>query len=443
MNKIEKYIFPSIILLLITAGLWSCSSIDDTYKDFIKDGEVSYTGKIDSLHVYGGRNRVNIKGLIISDPKVSEVRVFWNTHKDSVVVPITRTSGIDELDVVINDLDENIYNFEVRTYDKLGNKSVPVYVIGNVYGERYEASLTAAIMNRNIAVGINSGVNLDGNLAALNDLTAKSSYSILKYTATDDSEKELIMPINQSDFKISDFKAGTNVKYKTVYLPEEGAIDSFFTPESLFAPQVDVTSLYVVNAGFETNPLGPTAAFVGVVDGIYAVPGWSTNTPPGTNLTTNGVASNKPIEYKKLAPVLYNSTYNTAGNVFGTTPQITQTGGSGLLAVKEHWLPSPVELYAQQVITLPIGKYTLVWNSLVSQTATGASSLMGYEMDGLPIYDSYSTALNVWKTHSLVFTVTTPKSVIIRMGYKKTANAGGGGSPILFMDNIILLRSDL
>lgn len=421
MNKIKKYVFQTIMLLVLTAGLWSCTNMDDGYKDFIKESEVSYTGKIDSLHIYAGRNRVNVKGLIISDPKVTEVRVFWNTGKDSVVVPITRTSGVDVLDVIIDGLEENIYNFEVRTYDKLGNKSIPVFKIGNTYGERYEATLLAAIMNRKISTGISNGATLNGTLETLNDFTKKSSYSVITYTATDDTEKQLIIQSDQRNFTITDYKSGTDIKYKTAYKPEEGAIDIFFTPEKSFSTQTDVTNTYLVNADFETNPTG---AALGTM--VYDVPGWIEIPVAGS---TN--------DFQKLGTVLYGSV--TAG--LETAPKATATGGNALLGVKKHW--GPADIYVEQVLSLPVGTYTMTWQSFMKLATSGASSMMGYEMDGLGIYDAFPSATETWKNHSLVFVVTTPKTVKIRMGYKKTANVGGGSSPILFMDNVRLLRAKL
>lgn len=421
MNKIKKYVFQTIMVLVLTAGLWSCTNMDDGYKDFIKDGEVSYTGKIDSLHIYAGKNRVNVKGLIISDPKVSEVRVFWNTRKDSVVVPVTRTSGVDVLDVIIDGLEENIYNFEVRTYDELGNKSIPVFKIGSTYGERYEATLLAAIMNRKISTGISNGATLNGTLETLNDFTKKSSYSVITYIATDDTEKQLIIQSNQSNFTITDYKSGTDIKYKTAYQPEEGAIDIFFTPEKSFSTQTDVTNTYLVNADFETNPTG---AALGTM--VYDVPGW-------TEIPVAGSTN----DFQKLGTVLYGSV--TAG--LETAPKATATGGNALLGVKKHW--GPADIYVEQALNLPIGTYTMTWQSFMKLATSGASSMMGYEMDGLGIYDAFPSATETWKNHSLVFVVTTPKTVKIRMGYKKTANVGGGSSPILFMDNVKLLQAKL
>ncbi len=53
-----------IVLALLVVGLviFSCSD-EDEYLKYVEGGEISYTGKIDSLKVYPGLNRVRIEGL--------------------------------------------------------------------------------------------------------------------------------------------------------------------------------------------------------------------------------------------------------------------------------------------------------------------------------------------------------------------------------------------
>lgn len=422
MNTIKKYFAQAFAFLLIAGAISSCTSMDEGYKDFINDGEISYTGKIDSLHIYSGKNRVKVEGLIISDPKVSEVRIFWNNRRDSVVEPINRTAGVDQLSVVIPNLVENIYNFEVFTYDKIGNRSVAVSQIGITYGVNYEATLTAAIMNRKVVLAQSTGANLSVTFEALNDFTKTSVYSKLVYTATDETQKELLIQTDKLNVAITDYKTGTEIKYSTAYKPNVKSIDVFYTAEMSFATQTDVTNTYLTNPGFETNPTGAATD-----NTIYDVPGWTESPAAGA------------FTYKKLATIAYGS----STTALGTAPAITAVGGTALLGVKQHWLDASPKLYIEQTVTLPAGKYTLTWQSIVSQIATNATSLMGYEMDGLPVYDAFPTALDKWKDNSLVFVVSTPKKVTFRMGYEKTGNVGAAASPILFMDNLKLLYSKL
>lgn len=222
MNAIKKYFVRGFAALLIAAAISSCTSMDEGYKDFIKDGEISYTGKIDSLHVYSGRNRVQVKGLFISDPKITECRIYWDNRIDSVVVPITRTQGIDVLDIVINNLVENVHNFEVRTFDKLGNSSISVYKIGAVYGDRYQTSL----YNRPIASKFFSPKLTTINFASM-DLSTGAYAVEVNYTNTNNVITKVQLPIAQSRLDITDFKLGSSFTYKTLFKPNATSIDVF------------------------------------------------------------------------------------------------------------------------------------------------------------------------------------------------------------------------
>jgi hypothetical protein len=88
LNRLFKH-SRLLLLAMMTISLASCEKADK-YKEFVKDGEISYIGKLDSVKVYSGKNRVMIKGMITSDPKIVECRVFWNNKKDSLVIPETK-----------------------------------------------------------------------------------------------------------------------------------------------------------------------------------------------------------------------------------------------------------------------------------------------------------------------------------------------------------------
>ncbi|WNH10614.1 DUF4998 domain-containing protein [Thalassobellus suaedae] len=139
MKKLSKIIAACFSVALIL-GIYSCTS-DTEYLKFTQDGEVLYTGAIDSLTIFPGKNRVKVQGLIIGDPKVTEVRVYWNSNKDSISIPVNRTSNIDEVSTIIDGLEENIFNFVVKTFDAEGNSSIPISKTAEVYGDRYIASL--------------------------------------------------------------------------------------------------------------------------------------------------------------------------------------------------------------------------------------------------------------------------------------------------------------
>ncbi|MCL6218202.1 DUF5013 domain-containing protein [Zunongwangia pacifica] len=249
-KKIKIYLY----LILGFAFLWSCSDVADIddYKEFVKGGEINYTEKVDSLKAFSGRNRIKIQGIVDADPKIKSFRVYWNSMKDSVVVPVTRTTGVDTLEVIINDISENIYNFEVRTFDGLGNTSIPQYTTGEVYGERYQSSL----YNRPVIGNELIGSNLTVNYANM-DRTTGVLGTEMEYTSVNSSElQEIFVPIDSTQAQIEDYTSGSEYRYRTVFLPEPTSIDTFYTEYKSFIPEAKLTDPpYFVNATYPFEKL--------------------------------------------------------------------------------------------------------------------------------------------------------------------------------------------
>lgn len=219
-----KYKWFVVILIGCVLGVLSCTSPDD-YLKFTEGGAISYTGKIDSLKVFSGHDRIKVQGLIISDPKVSELRVFWNNKNDSVVIPINRTSGVDEISSIIENLPENIYNFEVKTFDAKGNGSVSQTVSAQTYGERYQASLTnRKIISSNLS--INKALTID---FATMDLTTGAYATEIIYTDNLNVEHTVTVPVGTSQIVIANYKEGSQFKHRSLFLPTPTSIDTFYT----------------------------------------------------------------------------------------------------------------------------------------------------------------------------------------------------------------------
>ncbi|WP_160171302.1 DUF4998 domain-containing protein [Flavobacterium seoulense] len=218
----------------------SCSSNADDYLKHVEGGAISYTGKIDSLKIFSGRNRVKVQGLIISDPKVSELRMYWNAKRDSVVVPINRTSGIDQIATLVENLPENIYNFEVRTFDIKGNSSISQNVTAQTFGVRYQASL---VDRKIINSSLSSNLSLTIDFAAM-DLTTGAFATEIIYIDNLDVEHTVTVPVTQNQLVVPNYKIGSKFKQRSLFLPVKTAIDTFYTDFVSKDPQViDLTYL--------------------------------------------------------------------------------------------------------------------------------------------------------------------------------------------------------
>lgn len=200
----------------------SCQKMD-AYRDrFQKGKEISYPGIIDSVKVQSGNKRVQLTGLFVSDPKIVKYRIYWNGGLDSMERLITRTSGVDTLREIINNLPEGNTSFVLRTFDAAGNQSVPVNVSGNIYGSNYQSG----IINRGFRSAV---VPYFGNLIIdWLEVSASLVSTSVAYTAVDGSEKTFkTSNIASHKDTITDIKPGTNALLLSRYLPERNSIDTF------------------------------------------------------------------------------------------------------------------------------------------------------------------------------------------------------------------------
>jgi hypothetical protein len=247
----------NLFFLLLAGWLFaSCEKMDATYKDFLNGGEIVYNGKPELLQVFSGNKRVKLKWYIVSDPKITSAKIFWNNPgqidgdpivpgqrpagRDSVVITVQRGSGTDSVQTYIDRLKEGIYTFTVFMYDGKGHSSVKAEVIGDVYGDNYQGSIT----NRPLDMPQLNILNGKSDLyipwygvaqqAVRIDLIYTNTAGLLKTVQKTkipnpaDARRGMIWLDRDTLFNFKD-AAGAKLRFRTAYLPEETAIDTFFT----------------------------------------------------------------------------------------------------------------------------------------------------------------------------------------------------------------------
>ena len=133
------------------------------------------------------------------------------------------TSSSGKLNVIIPALQEGAYSFDIYTFDKAGNSSIPKTVIGNVYGDNYSNTLRErGIQYTNVIRGV-------GTIQWLASSTGVISTEVA-YVDSNGVNMLIYTPANVNVTMLPAFKEGRNVTYRTLFLPEPGAIDTFFTP---------------------------------------------------------------------------------------------------------------------------------------------------------------------------------------------------------------------
>ncbi|MGV8091073.1 MAG: DUF4998 domain-containing protein [Mangrovibacterium sp.] len=246
----------AIICLVAALSFMSsgCGPMDERYSELIEDGPILYISKPDdkSIQVSPGRNRLKISWPKSNDPRGKYAVVSWANNTKSTKVDINQT-GMTE--VVIDNLTEGSYIFDITLFDLLGNTSLPVSKVGTVYGEDYERYLINWSLN---------GFTLSSGYAVLTFAEPKdNTIAGSKITwSSNGSGKKLFAGSDLKTVTIEDFNS-LSFACNTVYLPETTAIDSFYSPAKVYVKNTNIEEVRK-----ETNPI--TVIFPEIFDDHYA-----------------------------------------------------------------------------------------------------------------------------------------------------------------------------
>jgi hypothetical protein len=223
--KISIYYF--IVALVLVAG---CKKMDDTYKEYVIPGGVTYVERAKNVVTFTGLSRVKFVWSAPVDPNVTKARIYWNNYADSVELKIP--AGIDSVSYFLS-IPEGNYSFIIRTFDDLGNRSVPVEVQGRSVGQTFLSNM----FNRPL---INSFID-DANGILKFTWGGADTYNgsiglQLSYTSKQGSEKKLFVNPAATETAVDDYKEGTGITYTTLYLADTTSIDTLKTAQVLIEP---------------------------------------------------------------------------------------------------------------------------------------------------------------------------------------------------------------
>lgn len=389
-----KYTHISLIVLImastITLMFSSCTKEDD-YKKFTEGGEIAYTGKLDSVTIYSGKNRVIIRGLFLADPKVTKCVIYWNNGADSVAIPVTRTQNVDTLTVELKNLIEGVHNFIIYTYDNLGNQSVPTYKAGRVYGDRYSGTLLNRPINN--AFTDEAGLTLIdwGAMDRLSGIFATD----MTYTDASNQQHTIRIPIDSVATRLNDFKEKTSIQFRTLFRPDTLSVDTFYTTYTTkYIPkfsQTDLTTTYIKNAG-------PNVRYSSI---------------------------NSTNRWGVLADWTTNSAINNASG-FGS---LELRSGVGNISMEAGWgLPNVTNGKIYQTITLPAGTYRFRID--MTEFNTGGTRFIcvaaGTTLPDVSAVTSNSLGFANLESRVVEFTLEETTQVSIGFVATLTAPSGGG-----------------
>lgn len=206
---------------LLIPSLCACGGMDETYKEFIENGEIVYPGRADSVKLRPGYLRVEAKWELISDPTITRCQLVVD-GREQIDIPFDWSAGSGVVTRIVENLSEGSHVFDIYTFDAEGNRSVGVEAVGFAYGPNYTESLYNRSIQHIAFDSQTSEVTLEWKMSPESSIGTEISYTDVEGM----SRQEMLLP-EENTVVLEKVEPGTEIRYQTVFMPDEEAIDSF------------------------------------------------------------------------------------------------------------------------------------------------------------------------------------------------------------------------
>jgi hypothetical protein len=162
-----------------------------------------------------------------------------------VIQEVNRSSGVDTVRFLLENMNENVYSFTFYTADELENLSVPVSKSGRVYGDKYVASLnnrlveSAELTDTGTVIIWGEAGYLDGLIATQVVYEKEYGGQGVAFQEVSDDDDTMVL---------KDYKSGTKFSYRSLFMPDSMCIDTFYTVFDEHGILENITSQYLRNA---------------------------------------------------------------------------------------------------------------------------------------------------------------------------------------------------
>ena len=224
LTNVVKLLFSSIVFTLVSCDF---NELPEPPK-----AEKAPITNLKSFEIIPGKNKVWVKG-VIDDPTIAEVSISWNNGADSSTISVDASNEADTINSEIDNLDEKLYLFEVKTIDKQGNTSASISGGVEVYGDNYILNLK----NRNITASKLDSPSLNIEFETSSTSGGNLGSEIL-YQSTDGFEKKLFVTPVANQIDLLDFVAGSTIQYRSAYLFSPVNTDTVYTSYKTHKPLV-------------------------------------------------------------------------------------------------------------------------------------------------------------------------------------------------------------
>ena len=211
--------FLKFLALIGLVGTFSCGDMDSIHEDYLQ-GEQVYAGKLDTLKIRPGYYRAQLEGQTQFLGNSNQIIIEYD---DQTEVYDINTENIENgiYKMILPNLDEKSYEFNVTTQDELGNLSVSQIVAGSVVGDIFVSDQDAREIDNFSFEDDGTYANFFGNAQSENVI-----FTIVEYENESDGISKDTLFYSDSRIKIEQYKPSGNLQTTSVIQSGLNGIDS-------------------------------------------------------------------------------------------------------------------------------------------------------------------------------------------------------------------------
>lgn len=258
-----RYLLKTLAVIMFCIPLYNCSKMESIHEEYLQ-GEKVYAGKLDSLQVFSGYKRVKIVGLTRYLGNSTECVVSWEDQTKTFQIDKSLTD--DKFEMIIENLEERNYEFEVLTKDRAGNQSVVQHCKGKAIGDIFKDSQ----MSRRIQEFTFKGAYYSAEWAdkAESEFVIKTLFS---YKNNLDTYTQVLVLPDDKLTNLKNWKPGGDFKIVSAIVTGSTGFDTIYLdPVEGFLPSTGVFQLdksYFKKVHLQNDIHGN--AYGGVFEGIW------------------------------------------------------------------------------------------------------------------------------------------------------------------------------
>lgn len=205
------YIFLVFVLALAAA---SCAKQDTVYKEFVKNGGLIYPAKPINISADRGFQRIVLTWELPMDPSIRTAKLFWDSRTQSMDFDYSDYPD-GKVSVVIPNLEDRSYTFEVVNYDSAENASLATEITSSPFGDSWLVSHAERAITMNEMDGTDAVVTLG---KPTNEITATK----FRYLSTSGQTLEKVFPASESVVRLPNAQKWKDIEYQSSFCSAEG-----------------------------------------------------------------------------------------------------------------------------------------------------------------------------------------------------------------------------